>query len=141
MRLCESQLKSGIDNGCLNIGLGDCVCKVVLYVCDYDRRLGQDIFSNNRKLPIVIREDNVDECAKRVVEISRHIHDNFGHTGDGSRRINPSWGIEMLKNLEGIVLTYILDFNDKAIDKTIIDIVEFELCGISGKYAFRNGLW
>lgn len=38
MRLCESQLKSGIDDLCLNIGFGDCVCKVVLYVCDYERK-------------------------------------------------------------------------------------------------------
>lgn len=137
MRLCESQLKSGIDNGCLNIGLGDCVCKVVLYMCDYECRSGQDIFSNKRKLPIVIREDNVDRCARRVIEISRSIHYGFGHTGNGSRRINPFCGMEMLKELEGIVSIYNLDFNDK----TIIDIVEFELCGISGKYSFRNGLW
>ena len=144
MRLCETQLKSGIDEWCLNIGLGDCVCKVVLYVCDYERRSGQDIFGNNRKLPIVIRdtmfsssEDCVDGCAKRVVEISRHIHNVFGHTGDGSRRISPSYCMEMLKELEGIVSIYNIDFNGK----TIIDLVEFELCGISGKYSFRNGLW
>jgi len=137
MRLCESQLKSGIDDLCLNIGFGDCVCKVVLYVCDYERKLGQDIFSNKRKLPIAIREDNVDGCARRVVEISRYIHDVFGHTGDGSRRIHPFYGMEMLKELEGIVSIYNLDSNDK----TIVDIVEFELCGRSGKYSFRNGLW
>lgn len=137
MRLCESQLKSWIDDHCLNIGLGDCVCKVVLYVCDYERRLGQDIFSNKRELPIAIREDNVDGCARRVVEISRYIHDVFGHTGDGSRRINPSFGMEMLKELKGIASIYNLKFNDR----TVIDIVEFELCGRSGKYSFRNGLW
>jgi hypothetical protein len=137
MRLCESQLKSGIDDGCLNIGLGDCVCKVILYVCDYECRLGQDIFNNKRKLSIVIREDNDDGCARRVIEISRYIHNVFGHTGDGSRRIHPFYGMEMLKELEGIVSIYNLDSNDK----TIIDIVEFELCGRSGKYSFRNGLW
>lgn len=137
MRLCESQLKSGIDDLCLNIGFGDCVCKVVLYVCDYERKLGQDIFNNNRKLSIAIREDNVDGCARRVIEISRHIHNVFGHTGGGSRRINPFYGMEMLKELEGIVSIYNLDSNDK----TIVDIVEFELCGRSGKYSFRNGLW
>ena len=137
MRLCESQLKSGIDDGCLNIGLGDCVCKVILYVCDYERKLGQDIFNNKRKLSIVIREDNDDGCARRVIEISRHIHDNFGHTGDGSYRIHPSYGMKMLKELKDIVSIYNLDFNDK----TIVDIVEFEVCGRSGKYSFRNGLW
>lgn len=137
MRLCESQLKSGIDNCCLNIGLGNYVCKVILYACDYECRSGQDIFNNKRKLSIAIREDNDDGCARRVIEISRHIHNVFRHTGDDSRRLNPFWCMEMLKELEGIVFTYNLDFNDK----TIIDIVEFELCGISGKYSFRNGLW
>lgn len=137
MRLCESQLKSWIDEWRLNIGFGNCVCKVVLYVCDYECRSGQYIFSNKRKLPIAIREENVDGCARRVAEISRYIHDVFGHTGDGSRRINTSFGMEMLKELKDIVSIYNLKFNDR----TVIDIVEFELCGRSGKYSFRNGLW